>query len=164
MSMTDGYIETGKIVNTFGKHGEVRIQPWADSPGFLTGFDYYYIDGAPVKVLSAKVHKGCVIAALEGVEDIDAAIRLKNKIVKIKKEDVRLEEGKYFVADLIGMQIIDAETDDSIGTLSDIISLPSNNVYVIKGKREILVPAVPEFIIETNLIDGIIKIRLIEGL
>ena len=162
--MKDEYIETGKIVNTFGNRGEVRVQPWADSPGFLTGFDYFYIDGAPVKVLSAKVHKGCVIAALEGVEDIDAAIRLKNKIIKIKKADVHLEEGKYFVTDLIGLKVINAETDENIGTLVDVLSLPSNNVYVIKGEREILVPAVPEFIIETDLTDGFIKIRLIEGL
>jgi len=162
--MKDEYIETGKIVNTFGNRGEVRVQPWADSPDFLTGFEYYYIDGVPVKVLSAKVHKGCVIAALEGVEDIDAAIRLKNKIIKIKKADVHLEKGKYFVADLIGMKVINAETDENIGTLVDVLSLPSNNVYVIKGEREILVPAVPEFIIETDLAEGFIKIRLIEGL
>jgi len=161
--MKDEYIETGKIVNTFGKRGEVRLQPWADSPGFLTGFEYYYIDGKPIKVLSARVHKGCVIAALEGIEDIDAAIKLKNKIIKIKKDDVNLDEGKFFVTDLIGLKVINAETDENIGILIDVLSLPSNNVYVIKGEREILVPAVPEFIIETSLADGFIKIRLIEG-
>jgi len=162
--MKDEYIETGKIVNTHGMRGEVRVQPWADSPGFLTGFDHYYIDGEPVKVLSSKVHKGCVIAALEGIDDIDAAIRMKNKIINVRKEDVQLEEGRFFVADLVGLQAVDAETGESIGTLSDVLSLPSNNVYVIKGEREILVPAVPEFIVETNLADGFVKLRMIEGL
>jgi len=160
----DGFIETGKIVNTHGMRGEVRVQPWADTPGFLTGFDHYYIDGMPVKVLSAKVHKGCVIATLEGVEDIDAAIKLKNKVIKVKKGDVQLEEGMFFIVDLIGLQVIDADTNENIGTLIDVLSLPSNNVYVIKSKREILVPAVPEFIVETNLSDGYIKVRLIEGM
>ena len=162
--MKDEYIETGKIVNTHGNRGEVRLQPWADSPDFLTGFDHFYIDGSPVKVLSAKVHKGCVIATLEGVDDIDAAIRLKNKVIKVKKVDVHLEEDRFFVADLIGLKAIDAETGESLGSVTDILTLPSNNVYVIKGDREVLVPAVPEFIVETNIKDGYIKLRLIEGL
>jgi len=162
--MKNELIETGKIVNTHGMRGEVKLQPWADSPEFLTSFEYLYIDGAPVKVLSSKVHKGCVIATLEGVDDIDAAIRMKNKIIMIRKEDIQLEEGRYLVADLIGLTVINAETNETIGTLSDVLNLPSNNVYVIKGDREILVPAVEEFIIETNLSEGFIKIRLIEGL
>jgi len=162
--MGEKLIEAGKIVNTHGVKGELRLQPWADSPDFLTGFEHLYIDDVPVKVLSAKVHKGCVIATLVGVDDIDAAISMKNKIIKVKKEDVHLEEGRFFVADLIGLNVIDAETGESIGTLTDVLSLPSSNVYVIKGEREILVPAVPEFIVETSLEEGFIKLRLIEGL
>jgi len=162
--MKNELIETGKIVNTHGMRGEVKLQPWADSPDFLTGFEHFYIDEVPVKVLSARVHKGCVIAALEGVDDINAAIRLKNKIVKVKKDDIELEEGMYLVADLIGLSAVDAETGEELGIVSDVLSLPSNNVYVIKGKREILVPAVPEFIIKTNLEEKYIKIRLIEGM
>ena len=157
-------IEAGKIVNTHGINGEVRIQPWADSPDFLTGFEYLYIEEQPVRVLSAKAHKGCVIAALEGVNDIDAAIKMKNKIIMVKKEDVHLEEGRHFVADLIGLQAIDSETGKQLGTVTDVLTLPSNNVYVIKGDREILVPAVPDFIVETNIQEGYIKLRIVEGL
>ena len=157
-------IEAGKITNTFGVRGEVRLQPWADSPEFLTGFEYLYIDDSPVKVLSAKVHKGCVIATLEGVDNIDAAIRMKNKVLKVKKDDIHLDDGRYLIADLIGIKVIDAETGEEIGILSDVLSLPSNNVYIIKGEREILVPAVEEFIVETNIRDGYVKLRLIDGL
>ena len=163
-AMKTEYIEAGKVANTHGIRGEVRLLPWADSPDFLTGFEFFYIDDKPVRVLSAKVHKGCVIATLEGVENIDAAIRLKNKVIKVRKDDVFLEEGRYFVADLVGLQVIDADSGESLGVLSDVLSLPSNNVYVIKGEREILVPAVPEFIVETSLDDGFVKVRLIEGL
>jgi len=162
--MANEYIETGKIVNTHGINGEVKLQPWADTPDFLTGFEHFYIDDKPVRVLSAKVHKGCVIATLEGVEDIDAAIRMKNKIIKVKKDDIKLEEDRYFVADLIGLSAIDAKTGADIGRITDVLSLPLNNVYVIKGDREILVPAVSEFIVETNLQKGYVKIKLIEGL
>jgi len=162
--MKNDYIETGKVVNTHGMHGEVKVQPWADSPEFLTGFEHFYIDGAPVKVLSARVHKGCVIAALEGVEDIDAAIRMKNKIIMVKKEDIDLEEDRFFVKDLIGLKAINAETGEDLGAIADVLTLPSNNVYVIRGEREIMVPAVSEFIEETNIEENYIKLRLIDGL
>ena len=157
-------IEAGKVANTHGVRGELRLQPWADTPDFLTGFEHIYIDEAPVRILSAKVHKGCVIATLEGVDDIDAAIRMKNKVIKVKKDDIHLENGRYLIADLIGIKAIDAETGEELGTLSDVLSLPSNNVYIIKGEREILVPAVPEFIVETDLDNGFVKLRLIDGL
>jgi 16S rRNA processing protein RimM len=170
--MENDFIETGKVVNTHGKRGEVKLQPWADSPGFLTGFEKLYIDGKPIKMLSARVHKGCVIATLEGVDDIDAAIKMKNKIVSVKREDVQLEEGRYFIADLVGLCALNAETGEKLGTITDVLTLPANNVYVIKGERdcvenrarEILVPAVPEFIIETNVNEGYVRFRLIDGL
>ena len=162
--MKTEYIEAGKIVNTHGTRGEVRILPWADSPDFLTGFEFFHIDGVPIKVLSAKVHKNLVIAALDGVSDIDGAIRLKNKTVFVDRSDIQLEEGRYFVVDLVGLCAIDAETGQELGTVADVLSLPANNVYVIKGAREILVPAVLDFIVETNIEAGYMKLRLIEGM
>jgi len=162
--MKQELIETGKIVNTHGVRGEVKILPWADSPEFLLDFDHFYIDGTEVEVLSARIHKGCVIAAFDGVSDIKSAAALRNKVISIKKEDANLEEDAYFVADLIGITAIDHETGEKLGQVAEILPLPQGNVYVIRGDREILVPAVPEFIKETNLQDGYVKLRLIEGL
>ena len=162
--MRSRFLEAGRIVNTHGIHGEIRLQPWADSPGFLTGFERLYIDGTPVKVLSARVHKGCVIAALEGVDNIDGAIRLKNKTVCIDRNDVSLEEGRHFITDLVGLLAVDADTRNELGPVADVLSLPANNVYVIKGEREILVPAVADFVEEINIEEGYIRLRLIEGL
>jgi len=170
--MKQELIEVGKIVNTHGRSGQVKLQPWADSPEFLTGFECFYIDGAPIKVRSARVHKSCVIVDIEGIDDIETAIRMKNKIISVKKDDVQLEEGRYFVADLIGLRALNAETGEELGIIAEVISLPSNDVYVIKGQCdtegisgcEMLVPAVPEFIVETNIKDGSLKLRLIEGM
>ena len=162
--MRDKYLEAGVIVNTHGIRGEVRIQPWADSPAFLAGFDRFYIDGTPVGVISARVHKNCLVAALAGVDGVDDAIKLKNKTVFIDRDDAPLDEGRYFVADLIGLRALDHESGAPLGTISDVLSLPSNDVYVITGSRELLVPAVPEFVIETNIDDGYVKIRVIEGM
>ena len=162
--MKDRFLEAGKIVNTHGVHGEVKIHPWADSPEYITGFERLYIDGASIKVLSARVHKGCVIAALDGVDDIDGAIGLKNKIVSIDRDDATLDEGRYFIADLIGLRALDAESGEELGTVADVLSLPANNVYVIRGAREILVPAAPDFIDEINVEGGYIRLSLIEGM
>jgi len=162
--MREKLLDAGKIVNTHGVRGEVKIQPWADTPDFLLGFKQLYIDGVPVKVLSARVHKGCVITALDGVSDIEGSIRLKNKTVAINREEVQLEDGRYFVADLVGLNAVDAGTGGSIGTVEDILALPANNVYVIRGEREILVPAVPDFVEEINLSEGYIRLNLIDGM
>ena len=158
------YLEAGKIVNTHGIRGEVKIQPWTDTPAFLAGFGVLYIDGEPVKVQSARVHKNSVIVALEGVADIDGAIRLKNKTVFIDRADAQLEEGCHFIADLLGLRVIDTDTGDELGVVADVLTLPSNDVYVITGAREILIPGVPEFILETRPEAGYIKVRLIEGM
>jgi len=157
-------IQAGKIINTHGIRGEVRIEPWADSPEFLTNFKVIYIDEKPVNVLSMRVHKNIIIAGLENSSSIDDAIKLKNKTVCIDREDTRLEEGRFFVADIIGLKTIDAGKGDVIGIVSEVLFLPANDVYVIKGEREILVPAVPDFIDEVNIAGGYIKVRLIEGM
>jgi len=106
-------LEAGKIVNTHGVRGEVRIFPWADSPDFLAGIKRVYIDGLPVEVIAARPHKSFIIAAFDGVTDIDSAIKLKNKIVYIDKADVVLEEGRYFIADIVGLRAINADRGHS---------------------------------------------------
>lgn len=161
--MKKKYLEAGKIVNTHGIGGEVKILPWADSPEFLRGFDIIYLDGKPVKILSTKIHKGCLIASLEGFDDISAAIPLKNKVVFIDRDHAKLPEGSFFIQDVIGLPVI-TEGGEALGTLKDIISLPSNSVYIVEGEREYLIPDVPEFILEKNLEAGYIRVKLIEGI
>ena len=81
--MKERFIEAGEVVNTHGVRGEVKIIPWTDSAEFLAAIRTLYIDGRAVKVRAARVHKGTVLAALEGVEDVNAAMRLKGRRVFI---------------------------------------------------------------------------------
>ena len=163
--MKKRYLEAGKIVNTHGIRGELKIQPWADGPEFLKGFRKLYVDGKPFEVISAKVHKGCVIAAFAGIDNIDSANLLRNKIVFIDREDAKLPKGAYFLQDLIGLPVINDETDETIGALTETINMPASDVYVIKGENgEILVPAVPEFIKKVDTEAGFIRIKFIEGM
>ncbi len=161
--MSDQLLECGKIVNTHGIRGEVKIQPWADSPEVLCSLPALYIDGSPVAIRSARVHKGNVIALLEGVSDVDQAMLLKNKVVWLNRGDLDLPEGSFFLADLMGLRVID-EAGQELGVLADILSPSQQQVYVVKGERELMIPAVPEFILETNVTGGYLKVRLIEGM
>ena len=161
------FLEVGKIVNTHGVRGEVRIQPWTDSPDMLLDIENVCIGNTQenqVKLISPRVHKSFVISYIEGVDDIDAAIKLKNKVVYAKRENLQLEDGQYYIVDLVGLRAIDADSGNELGVIKEVLTLPKNNVYVIRGEREILVPAVPDFVAETNIEAGYIKFRLIEGL
>lgn len=162
--MEKQFIEAGQIVNTHGIRGEIKIQPWSDSPDFLCDFDTIFVDGKPAKLLSARVHKSCLIAKLEGVDDVNAAMVLKGKTVSVRREDVQLPEGRHFLVDLIGLEVRNAETGEVLGKLVDVLTPPAHQVYVVRGEREYLIPAVDAFIVETNVADGFMRVRVLEGM
>ena len=157
-------LEAGRIVNTHGIQGEVKIVPWCDTPQFLCGFSTLYLDGKPVEVLSSRVHKGNVLARLAGYSTVNDAMLLKNKVVFIHRKDAALPEGHFFLADLIGARVLDADSGEELGTLAEVLSPAGQQIYVVRGKREILIPAVEQFVVETNVDQGYIRVRLIEGL
>ena len=157
------YIEAGRIVNTHGVAGEVKIEVWLDSPQFLKSFKRCFIDRREVKLLSARVHKGFLIAKLENVEDVNAAMALTGRTVFIDRADARLPKGAFFLQDIIGAAVVD-ESGNEIGKLADVMETPASNVYVVKGETEHLIPAVPEFILSTDAENGIITVHLIEGM
>ena len=157
------YIEAGRIANTHGVAGEAKIEVWLDSPQFLKSFKRCFIDRREVKLLSARVHKGFLIVKLEGVEDVNAAMALKGRTVFIDRADARLPKGAFFLQDIIGASVVD-ESGIEIGKLVDVMETPASNVYVVKGEREHLIPAVPEFILSTDADNGIITVHLIEGM
>ena len=157
------FLDCGQIVNTHGIHGEVRIVPWADSPDFLCRFSTLYVDGKPIEVASRRVHKGSVIARLRGVDTVDQAMALKGKTAQIRRADAKLPSGAFFLADIIGLDVVD-ENGNKLGILKEVLSPSLQQVYVVEGEREIMIPAVPEFILETNIEAGYLKVRLIEGM
>lgn len=161
--MKKEFLEVGKIVNTHGVRGEVKLQPWADSPEFLLKFKTLYLDGEPKRVRAARVHKEMVILSLEGIDDVNTAMTLKEKVLSIRRGDAKLPRGAFFIQDIIGAKVVD-EQGTELGVLEDVMDLPRHSVYVVRGEREILIPAVPEFILHTDADKGIITVHLIEGL
>ena len=151
------YLEVGKVVAVHGVMGEVRVQPWADSPDFLCQFKTLYVDQNhwPIQVERARVHKNMVIFKFEGVTDVPSGMALRNAILYIDRAD----------ADLMGLEVRSAATGDVIGTLADVRDLPAHKIYIVKTpEREMMIPAVPQFIAETNIEGGYIRVNLMEGL
>jgi len=159
------FIEAGKIVNTHGVNGEVKIEVWLDSPEFMKKFKRVFCGDKELKIMSAFAHKGFLIAKLENVDGIDSANLLRNKTLRVNRDDVRLPQGTYYLQDIMGADVVD-ENDNKFGTLTDIIESPASNIYVVNGVdgKEHLIPAVPAFILSTDADNAIIKVRLIEGL
>ena len=159
--MKSPFLEAGKIVSTFGVRGEVKLQPWCDSAEFLRPFKTLYVDGKPMEVASSRVHKDMLIVAFRGVEDVNAAMALKNKVVTFARADAKLPRGRYFIADLIGAAVVD-ENGTAVGTLTEVLDMPAGQVYVVRGETEHSIPNVPEFILDIDADNGLIPVHLIE--
>ena len=157
------YVEAGRIVNTHGVNGEVKIEVWLDSPTFFRTFKRLYLGGTERKILSARTHKHFVIARIEGVEDINAAMALKGKTVEILRADAHLKKGEFFVQDILGFTVVD-EQGEIVGKLVDAEETPASMLYHVRGEREHLIPAVKEFILGIDADKEEIRVHLIEGM
>ncbi len=166
----NNFLEIGQIVGTHGVCGELRVNPWCDTPDFIKGFERLYFDKngvQAVKVISCRPHGNIALLCLEGVTGIDAAAALRGKVLFMCRDDAHLPEGRYFVSDLIGCKAMDAD-DESIcyGTLTDVSQTGANDVWHIKGVngREYLLPVIPHIVIETDIEKGVVRIRPLKGI
>ena len=158
-------INVGRIVNAHGIKGEVRVQPRDGDPYFLTEFKTFYIDGKPVTPTSNHVHKSLVLMKFPGVDDMNAALTWKDKVLYIRREDAHLPEGEYFDDELLGVQVYDEATGALLGEIKQVETYPASKVYTVKGEKEYLVPAVKDaFIRSVDLDRNRMEIHLWEGL
>jgi len=166
--MIKKYLEIGKIVNTHGIMGAVKVMPWCDGADFITEFDVLYLDKGktPVKILNAWTHKGMAVLKLEGIDHMDAAAKLKNQILYLDRDDVKLAPGSYFIQDLIGLTAEDADSGQGYGKISDVLQTGANDVYVLTDElgKERLIPAIPDVIVKTDMENGRLLIRPLKGL
>lgn len=166
--MKQAYLECGKIINTHGFRGTVKLESWCDTPQVLATLPCLWVrDGEgyrSLRVLHASVFRQFVLADLEGVESEEAANALRNTVVFSSREDLPLGEGDHFIADLIGMTVKDADSGTVLGTLEDINQRGARDLYIVRTKTGAhMVPAVPEFVVRIEA-DDAIYIRPIPGL
>ena len=162
-------LEVGQIVNTFGIKGELKVTPFTDDINRFDDLKKVYVktrkEDRLYKVENVRYHKNMVLLKLEGIENPEQGELLKNAYLEIDREDaIPLEEGQYFIVDLIGL---DVYTDEGtlLGKVDDIYNTGANDIYVVKDElgKQVLLPGIKEVIKEVILDDRII-VHLIPGL
>ena len=162
-------VRIGKIVNTQGLKGDVRVYPSTDYKERFEELEYLYIEGEGNKkfnIVKVRYKKNLAIVKFEGLNHINDVEKYKNFEVYTEKLDQgELEEDRFYVEDLLGMKVVD-EKRGYLGKLIDIIQNPAHDIYLVKleSGRDVMIPAVAEFIKDTDLESGIIHVTLIEGL
>ncbi len=164
--MKKEFLEAGKIVSTHGIRGEVKIMPYTDSPELLCEFDrlFYGKGRDELMIERSRPAKNMVIAKIQGVNTVEEAEKLRNAILYMHRDDLELDENTYFIQDLIGMEVRDADSGFTYGKITDVLQNGANDVYVVKGGREYLVPAIPDVIISTDIDGELMTIRPLDGL
>lgn len=160
------FLEIGKITALQGLKGDVRVEPWCDSPDFICEFETLYFDGGktPVEIERSRVHKNIAVIKLKGTDTPEAAQMLRGKILYMDRNDVELEEGCYFVQDLLGLDVF-GEDGTFYGKISQVRPTGANDVYHIKnGDKEYLIPAIPDVVLKTDIENGSMIIFPMEGL
>ena len=153
-------IEAGEIVNTHGVRGEVKMLSWLDSPESMCDFDRCRIGGKDYTIVSCRVQGTCDLLKLSGVDTMEAAQALRGKTVEIYREDV--DDDVVFAAELVGMDVF--SDGGTIGKITEVLDYPGNQVYVVKGDREYMIPAVSAFVLSTDMEANRMEVKLLEGM
>ena len=156
--MKEERIKIGKIVNTFGIKGELKVYPYVD---YIDELSKIYIDNKEYTLPKSRNQKNVVIIKIKGLDDINLVEDFKNKEIEIDRVDLpKLKEGEYYIEDLIGL---DVYTDDGklLGKLDDIFNTGANDIYQVNN---ILLPAIPDVIKKIDIENQKIIVHIIKGL
>ena len=148
--MKKQFLEIGKIVATQGIRGEVRVQYYCDSAEVICDFDTLYLDKGKTEmhVTRAYPHKNIVVMKLDGIDTIEQAQPIIGKLLYMDREDAELEEGLYFIQDIIGLMVKDVDTGVEYGRITDVYQNGASDVYSIrKDGGELMFPCIDEVVI-----------------
>lgn len=149
----------GKVVNTHGVRGEVKVLPLTDDMKRFDDLDEVSIGDKIYQIEGRKYQKDRVILKLKGIDSIEDTAKIRNKYIEIERKDVvDLPEDTYFISDVIGCKVIDTDNFE-YGKVFDVIQTKNNDVYWVKGAKEILIPVLKEIVTDINVNDGVIVIR-----
>ncbi len=160
----------GKIVNTHGIKGELRVIPSTDDKKRFEKLKNIYIvskNTSEYEIETVRYHKEYVLLKLKGIDSINDAEFLKNTLIKIdRKDSLPLGKDEYYIRDLLDIEVT---TDEgrNLGKIIDIIATGSNDVYVIESKessKQMLIPAIKDVIIKVDIENKKMIVKLLEGL
>ena len=167
--MKSAYLEAGKFCGTHGVKGDLKAECWCDSVEVLSKLKTVYLKSAAgmraLNVTRCVPFKDLALMHIEGYGDPESAAVLKNKVFYARREDLPLPEGSYFIADLIGLPVTDADDGRVYGTIADVLDGAASQLYEIRTPdgRTVYLPVVPAFIVKIDP-DGGVLVRPVKGL
>lgn len=174
MKQLSMYLECAAVCGTHGVRGTVRLENRCDTPQKLASLKRMFAkeksgEYKEYTVRSSSVHKNMVLTGFEDIDTVEDAAAMRGTVLYALREDLALERGKVFIADMLGLPVIDSEDGTVLGTLKDVIQPGAQQIYVVsRDGGEFMIPAVPEFIKEVSLGDGDrpegVYVKLIEGM
>lgn len=168
--MGSNYIEVGKIVNTHGLRGDVKVIVWMDSPEDFETLEHVYIETRSetkrLTVQRVRYQKNNIIAKFKEFDDINDVEQFKNKVLYADRDELgELPEGVHYIVDLIGLNVV-SEDGVEIGVISDVLNTGANDIYDVKreGKKNLLLPVIDDVVKEIDIDGGTVTVHLMEGL
>lgn len=165
----EGLLEVGQIVNSYGIKGFLKIVPLVDNNNQYKDFKKLYIqENKKIKELNiqeVKFSKNLILLKVEGIENIEDALKLKNFYLYAKREDIKLEEGAHFIVDLIGLKVYTQE-GNLLGILKEVLQPGANDVYIVENdkKEQLLLPVIPDVVKDIDITNNKIIVKLLDGL
>lgn len=163
-------LEVGKIINTHGLKGEVKVAAWTDTPDVFEDISVVYIKSRneykQLTLSGIKYQKNNLIVKFRELNDINEAEPLKNSILYAERSELgELEEGVYYIADLIGVTV-EKENGEILGEIKDVMQTGANDIYVVarNGKKDLLIPVLPDVVLSMDINEKKAVVRLMEGL
>jgi 16S rRNA processing protein RimM len=166
-------LNIGKIVNTHGIKGEVKVWPQTDFPEvrFKAGSKLLMFppeNGQPItiEVVSSREQKKMYVLKLKGFDNINQVEKYKGWELKVSEaERVPLPEGEYYFRDILGCTV-ESEEGEQLGTITDILSPGANDIWVVKMPKgkELLLPVIDDVVLDVDTVSRKVKVHLMEGL
>lgn len=162
------YLEIGKVNNTHGLKGEIKMAMWCDDIDYIKQLKTVYLDDEGKKaltLLSARQQKNVAILKLEEVTDIDAAEQLKGKVLYCNRDDAVIDEGTHYLADIIGCYVVDVDTEEEYGKIVDVLNYGASDIYDVESwGNHTLVPAIDDIVKEIDTEYQVVRIKPMKGL
>ena len=163
------FLEVGKIINTHGLRGDVKVVAWTDSPEDFEDIPVVYIKkktgNEKLTVSKIKYQKNNLIVKFKEINDINEAEKYRGLIIYADRDDLwELEDGVYYIADLIGLDVYDES--GKIGVIADVFNTGANDIYDVKrdGKKNFLLPVIDDVVKEIDIKNGRVIVHVMEGL
>ena len=156
------YLECGKVTGPHGVRGVLKVESWCDTPKVLASQKRVFLatkDGEyeERKVLGASVSGALVLLTLEGIEDRDVAVAMKNTVLYLHRDDIPVQKGQMLIADMIGLSVIDADTGRVYGEIKDVTDVPRGLLYTISTEKgDVYYPSGKEFIKKISPEEGML--------